>query len=254
MPAVTLPPPDDELREALRLQLAVRLAAARSHGLSRWVRRRAAAPAEVAAAAAAPAANGAELLAAEAARVACCTRCPGLATTRTQTVYGVGDPRAPLMLVGEAPGADEDRLGEPFVGRAGQLLTKMLAGIGLPRERVYIANILKCRPPGNREPLPDEKASCTPYLHEQIRLIGPRLLVALGAHAARHLLATETSIGRLRGRFHDYRGVLLMPTYHPAYLLRNPGEKAASWEDLKLVRQKLRDLRVYADLPGYSQP
>ncbi|HEX9592474.1 MAG TPA: uracil-DNA glycosylase [bacterium] len=167
-----------------------------------------------------------------------CRKC-GLCETRTQVVFGVGNPRAALMFVGEAPGFDEDRQGEPFVGAAGQLLTRIIAAIELRREDVYIANILKCRPPNNRNPKPDEIALCRPYLDRQIELIRPRVICALGKFAAQTLLASDAPISRLRGRFHDYRGIPVMPTYHPAYLLRNPGGKRAVWEDMQQIQARL---------------
>jgi len=163
-----------------------------------------------------------------------CTKCP-LHRTRTNTVFGTGDPAARLVFVGEAPGADEDAQGEPFVGRAGKLLDRMIAAMGLQREQVYICNILKCRPPGNRTPAASEVVACLPYLLEQLEIIAPQVIVALGAPASQALLQTNRSIGQLRGRFHDYRGVKLMPTFHPAYLLRSPGEKRKAWDDLKKV-------------------
>ncbi|MGH8226563.1 MAG: uracil-DNA glycosylase [Steroidobacteraceae bacterium] len=173
-----------------------------------------------------------------------CTRCP-LHRSRTQTVFGVGDPRAQWLVVGEAPGAEEDRLGEPFVGRGGQLLDAMLRAIGLARgENVYIANILKCRPPGNRDPKPEEVASCLPYLERQIELIKPLLVLAVGRIAAQNLLGTAASLGSLRGRVHRF-GALNIPvvvTYHPAYLLRTPSEKRKAWEDLKFARSVFREL------------
>jgi uracil-DNA glycosylase family 4 len=173
-----------------------------------------------------------------------CTRC-GLCQSRTQTVFGVGNRRADLMVIGEAPGQDEDAQGEPFVGRAGQLLNSMLIAMGNPRETVYIANILKCRPPNNRNPNPVEVTSCLPYLQQQIDLIQPRLILAVGGIAAQNLLATEESVGRLRGRVHRLgeRATPLIVTYHPAYLLRSPGEKRKVWTDLKFVRAELARLR-----------
>ena len=173
-------------------------------------------------------------------KVRSCTLC-ALHRGRTQTVFGVGKRDARLFLIGEAPGADEDRQGEPFVGRAGQLLNAMLRAIGLPRQEVYIANILKCRPPGNRDPQPDEAASCTPYLTEQIALVQPRALLAVGRISAQWLLQTDLPIGRLRGRVHTYgeQSTPLVVTYHPAYLLRSPLEKAKAWTDLCLVRELL---------------
>ncbi|MBX3433544.1 MAG: uracil-DNA glycosylase [Pirellulales bacterium] len=167
--------------------------------------------------------------------VADCTRCSELATTRTQTVFGVGNPRAKLCLLGEAPGADEDRLGEPFVGRAGQLLTKILEACKLTRDEVYILNVLKCRPPGNRNPEPDEACRCRPYLDRQLALIDPGFICCLGAVAAKNLLDTQEAIGKLRGKVLDYRGIKVVCTYHPAYLLRNPAAKGATWDDMKLL-------------------
>ena len=171
-------------------------------------------------------------------KVIACHKCP-LAHTRTNVVFGEGDPRADLMFIGEAPGGDEDKQGRPFVGRAGQLLTKIIESIGLKREDVYIANILKCRPPGNRNPMPSEIASCLPYLEKQIDLIKPKVICALGKFAAQTLLNSETPISKLRGTFYDYHGTKLMPTYHPAYLLRNPGGKKEVWEDMKKVAAEL---------------
>ena len=172
-----------------------------------------------------------------AAEVAPCTRCE-LASCRTQTVFGVGDRNANWLIVGEAPGAEEDRQGEPFVGRAGQLLNSMLLGIGLKREQAYIANVLKCRPPNNRDPKPEEVAQCLPYLDRQIALLKPRIMLAVGRIAAQNLLATDTPIGKLRGRRHAFGAtqVPLVVTYHPAYLLRSPTEKRKAWEDLKFAR------------------
>jgi len=176
-------------------------------------------------------------------RVAGCTRCI-LHETRTRTVFGTGSRTADWMIIGEAPGADEDRQGEPFVGRAGQLLTAMLAAIGYRREEVYITNILKCRPPGNRDPLPEEVACCHNYLERQIQLVGPALILVVGRIAAHNLLQTDIPIGRLRGRVHHYGkgGIPLVVTYHPAYLLRSPLEKRKSWEDLQLAQQVYRGL------------
>ncbi|HLW73835.1 MAG TPA: uracil-DNA glycosylase [Gammaproteobacteria bacterium] len=168
------------------------------------------------------------------AAVKVCTAC-GLRAGCTQTVFGVGDERAKWLFIGEAPGADEDRLGEPFVGRAGQLLNSMIAAMGLKREQVYIANILKCRPPNNRDPAPAEAELCRPFLERQIALIQPRLIVALGRIAAQNLLNTETPIGKLRGAVHRLGGTPVVVTYHPAYLLRSPGEKRKAWIDLQLA-------------------
>ena len=177
------------------------------------------------------------------AMVAGCTRCT-LCQTRTKTVFGTGDRHARWMFIGEAPGADEDRQGEPFVGRAGQLLTSMLRAIGLRREDVYIANILKCRPPGNRDPRPEEAAQCRGYLERQIELVEPAIVVAVGRIAAQNLLATEVPLARLRGRLHALgaRGWPVVVTYHPAYLLRSPGEKRKVWQDLLFARQELARL------------
>ena len=171
------------------------------------------------------------------ARVAACTRC-SLSATRTQTVFGVGNPRAEWLVVGEAPGAEEDRQGEPFVGRAGQLLNSMLRAIGLAREQVYIANVLKCRPPGNRDPGPSEAAECLPYLEQQIALIKPKIMLAVGRIAAQNLLRTDKTLGSLRQQVHRFgiSQVPLIVTYHPAYLLRTPADKRKSWEDLKFAR------------------
>lgn len=168
-----------------------------------------------------------------------CTRCK-LAGHRTNLVFGVGDPHAALVFVGEAPGRDEDAKGEPFVGRAGQLLTEIVTkGMKLRREDVYIANIIKCRPPQNRNPEPDEIASCEPFLVRQLALIRPKVIVALGTFAAQTLLKSRTPITRLRGIWADYHGIPLMPTFHPAYLLRNPAEKRVVWEDIQQVMQAL---------------
>ena len=174
--------------------------------------------------------------------VPACTACK-LHSSRTQTVFGVGDENADWLLIGEAPGADEDRLGEPFVGQAGKLLDNMLAAIGLKRgENVYIANVLKCRPPGNRNPEPDEVAKCTPFLLQQISLIQPKLIVAMGRFAAQTLLNTDASIASLRGRVHAYAGVPLIVTYHPAYLLRTLPDKAKAWADLVFARKTMASL------------
>lgn len=172
--------------------------------------------------------------------VAACQACE-LHKTRTQTVFGVGDQKAQLLIIGEAPGADEDRQGEPFVGRAGQLLNAMLAAIGLEREQVYIANIIKCRPPGNRDPHVEEAAACQAFLHRQIALIQPRLILSIGRVSAHNLLGTEESVGRLRGRIHrfDPGNIPLIVSYHPAYLLRRPQEKAKAWQDLQAVYRLL---------------
>src|SRR5690349_5861895 len=169
--------------------------------------------------------------------VAACTACD-LCKTRTQTVFGVGDVRAEWLIIGEAPGAEEDRQGEPFVGRAGQLLNSMLLAIGLPRETVFIANILKCRPPGNRDPRPEEVARCLPFLRAQIALLKPKIMLAVGRIAAQNLLATDAPLARLRGKLHRFgeADTPLVITYHPAYLLRTPSDKRKAWEDLKFAR------------------
>jgi DNA polymerase len=170
-------------------------------------------------------------------QVAACAACD-LCRTRTQTVFGVGNQQAEWLVIGEAPGAEEDRQGEPFVGRAGQLLNAMLLAIGLPRETVFIANILKCRPPGNRDPKPEEVARCLPFLKQQIALLKPKMLLAVGRIAAQNLLATDAPLARLRGKLHHFgdANTPLVITYHPAYLLRTPSDKRKAWEDLKFAR------------------
>ncbi|PYV15717.1 MAG: uracil-DNA glycosylase [Acidobacteria bacterium] len=168
-----------------------------------------------------------------------CRRCK-LAAARKNIVFGSGDPRAELMFVGEAPGADEDEQGLPFVGRAGQLLTKIIEAIGMRREEVYICNILKCRPPENRNPEPDEIASCQPFLLRQIQSVKPKVVCALGTFGAQTLLQTREPISRLRGQLIDFRGAKLMATFHPAYLLRNPNEKRKVWEDMQKIRDYLK--------------
>jgi DNA polymerase len=191
--------------------------------------------------------NKADLLAAIRERVRACTKCAHLACSRTQTVFGVGNPNADLMFIGEAPGVDEDQQGEPFVGRAGQLLTRILKAMNFARQDVYIANILKCRPDmpagsfGNRPPTPTEMQTCRPYLVEQIDIIQPSVLVALGAVAVEGLLGTRATMRELRGRWHTYNSIPLMITYHPAYLLRNqaPSEKRKVWEDMLQVLERL---------------
>jgi len=165
-----------------------------------------------------------------------CRRCKLHALGRTQVVFGVGNPDADLMFVGEAPGADEDVRGEPFVGRAGQLLTKIIEAIGMTRGEVYIANVIKCRPPGNRNPEPDEVERCEPFLFRQIDAVKPKVIVALGKFAAQSLLKTNDPITRIRGREYAYRSAILMPTYHPAYLLRNPSAKREVWDDMRRVK------------------
>jgi DNA polymerase len=183
--------------------------------------------------------NAADALSATRADIGDCTRCKLHGLGRRQIVFGVGNPDADLMFVGEAPGADEDIQGVPFVGRAGQLLTKIIEAINLTRDDVYIANVIKCRPPQNRNPEPDEVATCEPFLFRQVDAIKPKVIVALGKFAAQTLLRTEDPISRLRGRLFDYRGAKLIPTFHPAYLLRNPSAKREVWEDMKLVKKLL---------------
>ncbi|MBI3401911.1 MAG: uracil-DNA glycosylase [Acidobacteria bacterium] len=184
--------------------------------------------------------DAAEALAAVRADIGDCTRCKLHTLGRHQIVFGVGNPNADLMFIGEAPGADEDIQGIPFVGRAGQLLTKIIEAIELKREDVYIANVIKCRPPQNRNPEPDEVDTCEPFLFRQIDIIKPKVIVALGKFGAQTLLRTLDPISRLRGRVFDYRGAKLIPTFHPAYLLRNPSSKREVWEDMKLVRTLLK--------------
>lgn len=167
-----------------------------------------------------------------------CMKC-ALGKSRTKFVFGEGDPNADLMFIGEAPGEEEDRQGRPFVGRAGQLLTKMIEAMGLTREQVYIANVLKCRPPGNRNPKPEEEAQCRPYLDRQIELIKPKLICLMGLVAAKAVLHTSQSLGKMRGAWHEYQGTKVMVTYHPAALLRNPHWKRPTWEDLKALRLEL---------------
>jgi DNA polymerase len=212
-------------------------------GIDVWVARHAPQPASSSVAVQTPLSADAEgQWQALRAEVLGCTRCP-LHATRTQSVFGVGNMQAEWLVIGEAPGAEEDRQGEPFVGRGGQLLDSMLRAIGVKRgENAYIANILKSRPPNNRDPKPEEVAACMPYLLRQIALIRPKIMLAVGRISAQNLLGTDTPIGRLRGRVH-YFGELNTPlvvTYHPAYLLRSPGEKRKAWEDLKLARNVVR--------------
>lgn len=172
------------------------------------------------------------------ARVAGCTQC-ALHTSRTQTVFGVGNRSADWMIIGEAPGAEEDRRGEPFVGRAGQLLDKMLGALGLSRDTVFIANILKCRPPGNRDPHKDEAEACRAYLNQQIAMVQPKIILAVGRIAAQQLLGRDDPVGKLRGTVHALDGIPLVVTYHPAYLLRSPSQKGKAWQDLTLARREL---------------
>ena len=205
----------------------------RAMGITAWVERGRAPVPAIDAADAAPTALDWDSLQA---RVARCTRCR-LAESRTQTVFGVGNPAADWMIVGEAPGADEDRQGEPFVGRAGQLLNAILHAVGLQRDQVFIANILKCRPPRNRDPKNEEVEQCLPYLERQVELIKPRLIVALGRVAAQNLLSSNEPIGRLRGRTHSFGSadIPVVVTYHPAYLLRSPLEKRKVWQDMQMA-------------------
>ncbi len=168
-----------------------------------------------------------------------CTQCDELSKTRKSVVFGSGNVKAQLVFVGEAPGQDEDLQGLPFVGRAGQLLTKIIESIGLTRQNVFICNVLKCRPPGNRNPLPPEISNCEPYLFQQLEIIQPKIICALGTFAAQTLLKTNASISSLRGKFHEFRGSKLICTFHPAYLLRNPEEKRKVWEDMKMIRAEL---------------
>jgi len=184
--------------------------------------------------------NRSSSLAAVAREVAACSRCAELARSRTQTVFGAGNPHARLAFLGEAPGSDEDRQGEPFVGRAGKLLDDIIQkGMKLRRQDVYILNILRCRPPGNRNPLPVEAANCREYLDRQLEIIQPEFICCLGAVAAQNLLDTTTPIGKLRGRLHDYNGIKVVCTYHPAYLLRNPGAKKPTWDDIQLLMAEM---------------
>jgi uracil-DNA glycosylase family 4 len=185
--------------------------------------------------------SAAEALAAVRTDIGDCTRCKLHGQGRRQIVFGVGNPDADLMFVGEAPGAEEDIQGIPFVGRAGQLLTKIIEAIDLEREDVYIANVIKCRPPGNRNPEPDEVETCEPFLFQQIDIIKPKVIVALGKFGAQTLLRTLDPISRLRGRVYNFRGAKLIPTFHPAYVLRNPASKREVWEDMKLVRTLLSE-------------
>ncbi len=171
--------------------------------------------------------------------VAGCTRCAELVYSRSRTVFGVGPPDAELCFLGEAPGSEEDRQGEPFVGPAGQLLNRIIAAMGLKREDVYIANVLRCRPPGNRQPLPNEAANCREWLDKTLELVRPKYLCCLGASAAQNLLGTTLSIGKMRGRFYEYKGIPVMATYHPAFLLRSPERKKDVWDDLKKLLARM---------------
>lgn len=175
------------------------------------------------------------------ARVAACTAC-ALHRDRTQTVYGTGSLKARIVFIGEAPGAEEDRTGIPFVGRAGQLLTKMIESIGFDREEVYICNTIKCRPPNNRDPTTEEKETCRPFLEEQLQILRPQILVGLGAHAAGYLTGLQTSLGKMRRRWHEFQGIPTMVTYHPAFLLRSPNMKKQAWEDLQMLAARYNEL------------
>lgn len=177
-----------------------------------------------------------------------CTKCKHLAQTRTHVVFGSGNAKAQLVFVGEAPGYDEDQEGLPFVGRAGQLLTKIIESIGLTRQQVFICNVLKCRPPGNRNPSPEEIANCEPYLFQQLETIRPSIICALGTFAAQTLLKTGSPISSLRGQFYDFRSSKLICTFHPAYLLRNPGEKRKVWDDMKMIRAELQKIQEHPSL------
>jgi DNA polymerase len=225
-------------REALRehLRFAAELGVPGVSRDPRWRRR----PGEDSTAVPLVLTTSAKALAEVRAEIGDCVRCKLHALGRRQIVFGVGNPDADLMFVGEAPGADEDIQGIPFVGRAGQLLTKIIEAIDLTRDDVYIANVIKCRPPGNRNPEQDEVDTCEPFLFQQIDVIKPKVIVALGTFAARALLRTLDPISRLRGRVYDYRGAKLIPTFHPAFLLRNPASKREVWEDMKLVRKLLK--------------
>lgn len=183
--------------------------------------------------------GAAELLAVIRDEVVECTRCPELASSRTQTVFGVGNPEARLVFFGEAPGADEDASGVPFVGRAGQLLTKIIEACTLTRDDVYIMNVLKCRPPGNRTPLPDEVTNCRPFFERQLAAISPAFICCLGTSAARALLCTEETIGKLRGRWFTHGSAAVLCTYHPSYLLRNPSAKRDVWDDMKILMDRM---------------
>ena len=174
-------------------------------------------------------------------KVQSCTLCAELAGTRNKVVFGAGNIHAKLVFVGEAPGADEDEQGLPFVGRAGQLLTKIIEAMGMTRDQVFICNVLKCRPPNNRPPAPNEVVNCRPFLKRQIELIKPKVICALGNHAVKALLQTEQGISALRGTFQEYEGIPVMCTYHPAYLLRSPGEKGKVWADMKKIMKRLEE-------------
>jgi uracil-DNA glycosylase family 4 len=236
--------PREELLSLVRsLSERVRMDGAGGRPLSYLVREKGGSEADargrLASVADAPTGSDSSILEAVRSELGDCRRCP-LHRTRHRLVFGEGFPHAELVFVGEAPGAEEDAQGRPFVGRAGQLLTKIVGAMGLRREEVYICNILKCRPPGNRNPQPDEIAACEPFLIRQLQMIRPKVICALGTFAAHTLLKLEAPISVLRGRFHTYQGIPLMPTYHPAYLLRNPGAKKQVWEDVQMIMKALR--------------
>jgi uracil-DNA glycosylase family 4 len=242
----------DEVHELASLVGALRQRLAHHRAAGAWASPAAASPRPAASAPAPAGADEAETedlgspvgrrrLAGVRAELGECQRCK-LHQTRTQIVFGVGAEDAPLVFIGEAPGADEDRTGEPFVGAAGQLLTKMIGAMGWRREAVYIGNVLKCRPPGNRSPEADEVAACQPFLWAQLEALAPRIIVALGRPAANTLLGTDAPISALRGRFHTVRGIAVMPTFHPAFLLRTPERKRDAWSDLQLVMAELERL------------
>jgi uracil-DNA glycosylase family 4 len=231
----TLDPARAELREMIT-GLRHFLEEEKEMGRTGWPRTTAVRPAKAPPAVVKPP-SGATSLQAVRAELGDCQRCL-LHRSRTQIVFGTGDGAAKLMFVGEAPGRDEDLQGEPFVGLAGQLLTKIIQAMKLSREEVYITNIIKCRPPGNRNPEPDEIEACEPFLRKQLQVIQPKLICALGTFAAQTLLQTDEKISALRGRFHHYEGIPLMPTYHPAFLLRNPNRKRDVWEDVKKIMKE----------------
>jgi len=239
------PNPREELRDLVR-SLAERVRTDGELGRTRSYLIRAQCAVEAALtkrpAAATPAGDGQDPLESVREVLGDCRRCL-LHRTRHHLVFGEGSPQAELVVVGEAPGAEEDTQGRPFVGSAGQLLTKIISAMGLRREEVYICNVLKCRPPENRDPQPDEIAACEPFLIRQLLAIRPRVICALGTFAAQTLLKSEAPISVLRGRFRSYQGIPLMPTYHPAYLLRNPGAKKQVWEDVQMVMQALQEER-----------
>ncbi len=240
-------PQEIDMGDDLSRQIRTRLAGLEAAGID-WLPRvdvppvvEAASEASTALAASDTLADRRQTLAVLAERVRGCTRCPELAATRTQTVFGVGPVGAEVLFVGEAPGADEDRQGEPFVGAAGQLLNRIIAACGFKREEVFICNVLRCRPPGNRQPKPEEASNCREYLDSSIDLVGPKVICCLGAVAAQNVLQTKIGITKLRGRFYEYRGIPVLCTFHPAALLegRSPEKKKDVWEDMKVMLAKL---------------